>query len=441
MRHSRLYPLYALGLLWTAGVLRFVDLQILAVLLEPIKAEFLLSDTQLALLGGLAFALLYGGLGIPVAWLAERYSRRIIIATAVTLWSGMTILCGQAHSFASLFLARVGVGMGEAGAYAPSTSLLADYFPAAKRGRACAVLASAIPVGVLTGFLVGGIVAQHWGWRMAMTVAGLPGLLVGLLVWLTLADPVRESRRHSLPTRGFVSECRLLWQRPGYARVVMAACLFTLGAVGSGVWLPSYFIRHHGMGSASIGLWMAGLYGVGGLVGSLAGGWLAERFDRDGSGSAYARVGQWSLLLALPLLPLVLLNSSPVQALCIHFGVSVLMHMNVGPVLTLLQQLGGQSQRALSQAFSVLVSNIVALPLGPLFVGLCSDHLGPQLGTRVIGLAIMVLLLASWGLAAWQFRSAARQLMGSRPDGKSCEADQGELATGLGEEMAVRITG
>lgn len=410
MLHSRLYPRYVLGLLWAAGVLRFVDLQILAVLLEPIKAEFLLSDTQLALLGGLAFALLYGGLGIPVAWLAERYSRRIIIATAVTLWSAMTVLCGQAHSFAALFVARVGVGLGEAGAYAPSTSLLADYFPAAKRGRACAVLASAIPVGVLTGFIVGGMVAQHWGWRMAMTVAGAPGLLLGILIWLTLADPTREKLDQTLPTRHFIAECHQLWQRPGYAQVLMAACLFTLGAVGSGMWLPSYFIRHHGMDSANVGLWMAGLYGVGGLVGSMTGGWLAERFDRDGSGAAYARISQWSLLLALPLLPLVLLNPSPVPALCVHFGVTLLMHMNVGPVLTLLQQLGGENQRALAQAFSVLTSNIVALPLGPLFIGLCSDHLGALLGTRVIGLAILLLLLLSWSLAALMFWSAARQL-------------------------------
>lgn len=405
------YSTYVLALLWAAALLRFVDLQILAVLLEPIKAEFLLTDTQLALLGGLAFALLYGGLGIPVAWLAERYSRRRIIAIAITLWSAMTVLCGQAHSFASLFLARVGVGLGEAGAYAPSTSLLADYFPPARRGRACAVLATAIPVGVLTGFLIGGIVAERWGWRMAMTVAGLPGLLVGALIWLTLADPARENTGMALPPAGgFLQQSRALWQRPGYAHVVVAACLFTLGAVGSGVWLPSYFIRHHGMSTAAIGMWMAGLYGIGGLLGSLLGGALAQRCDRDGTGRAYALVSQWSLLLTLPLLPLVLLNPAPLPALCIHFGVTVLMHMNVGPVLTLLQQLGGQYQRALAQAFSVLVSNIVALPLGPLFIGYCSDQLGPLWGTRTLGLAILALLLLTWPLAAWQFSRAAARL-------------------------------
>ena len=405
------YSSYVLALLWAAALLRFVDMQILAVLLEPIKAEFALTDTQLALLGGLAFAVLYGGLGIPVAWLAERCSRRRIIGIAVIVWSSMTVLCGLAQSFTSLFLARVGVGLGEAGAYAPSTSLLADYFPPGRRGRACAVLATAIPAGVLTGFLVGGLVAERWGWRTAMTVAGLPGLLVGLLILLTLADPARERVGTALPqAAGFLDQSRALWQRPGYSQVVTAACLFTLGAVGSGIWLPSYFVRHHGMTTGDVGLWMAGLYGIGGLLGSLLGGMLAQRWDRDGSGCSYARVSQWSLLLTLPLLPLVLLNPSPLTALCIHFGVTVLMHMNVGPVLTLLQHLGGQHQRALAQAFSVLVSNMVALPLGPLIIGYCSDQLGSVLGTRTLGIAILALLLLSWPMAAWQFRRAAQML-------------------------------
>ena len=172
------YRYYVLILLWLVAVLRFVDLQILAVLLEPIRREFDFSDTQLALLGGLAFALFYGGLGLPVAWLADRFSRRNIIAAAVSLWSLMTTLCGSAGSFAGLFLARMGVGIGEAGAYPPSTSLLADYFRPKERAMACAVLASAIPVGVFVGFLVGGLVAEYWGWRRAFQVVGIPGVLL-----------------------------------------------------------------------------------------------------------------------------------------------------------------------------------------------------------------------------------------------------------------------
>ena len=407
------YANYVLAVLWLVAVLRFVDLQILAVLLEPIKAEFLLTDTQLSLLGGLAFALFYGALGLPVAWMAERYSRRTIIACAVALWSLMTALCGMATGFASLFIARMGVGVGEAGAYPPSTSLLADYFPPHQRGRAYAILAAAIPFGVLVGFLAGGFISQSYGWRTALQVVGLPGLVVGALVFCTIREPLRgklDTARCGTRSETFLQSCRGLWQLPAYRSVILAACMFTLGAVGSGMWLPSYFIRHHGMDSAEVGLWMAGLYGGGGLIGSLLGGSLAQHFNHDGSGRAYARISQWSLLAALPLLPLVLLGKSATLALSCHLGVTVLMHMNVGPVLTLVQQLGGVQRRAIAQAFSVLISNLVALPIGPLFIGIFSDHFSAIFGTQTLGLAILALLLVSWSLAAVLFRQTAERL-------------------------------
>jgi predicted MFS family arabinose efflux permease len=413
MHNHKYYRCYVLALLWAAALLRFVDLQILAVLLEPIKAEFHLSDTELALLGGLAFALFYAALGIPVAWLAERYSRRTIIAIAVSLWSLMTMLCGQAGSFAALFLARMGVGVGEAGAYPPTTSLLADYFPPSLRGRACAVLASAIPIGVLAGFLAGGFINAAYGWRLTLQLVGLPGVLLGCLLLLTLKEPVRGASEHQnrTGTANNFWECSVaLWQRRGFASLVAAACVFTLGASGSGLWMASYFMRRYALSSSETGLWMAVVYGGGGLLGSLAGGWLAQRLDRDGSGRAFARLCQWSLLATLPLLPLVLLNPSPRFALSALLGITILMHMNVGPVLTLLQLLGGPQRRALAHAYSLLVTNLAALPLGPLLVGVMSDWLGPQLGSRALGLAILVLLALSWPLAAWLFARTARQL-------------------------------
>lgn len=407
------YRWYVLGLLWCVALLRFVDLQILAVLLEPIKAEFLLTDTQLALLGGFAFALFYGLLGVPIAWVAERHSRRNIIAFAVSLWSVMTALCGYATGFATLFLARMGVGIGEAGAYPPSTSLLADYFPPQQRGRVYAILTSAIPIGVLTGFLVGGVVAQQQGWRMALQVVGLPGLLVGLLVYTTVAEPRRaDIGRESLGgVRALWQQSKTLLQLRSYRHVVAGACLFTMGATGSGLWIPSFFIRHHGFTGAEIGMWMAGLYGAGGLLGSLLGGWLGEKFDRDGSRQMFAAVCQWSLLTSLPLLPFVFLNGDAKAALCIHFFVVVLMHMNTGPVLTLIQHLAGPGRRALAHAFSVLASNLIGLPLGPLFVGLFSDHFAPHWGSQTLGIAILVLLLSSWVVGCWHFRRAG-QLLG-----------------------------
>lgn len=407
-----LYCWYVLGLLWCVALLRFVDMQILAVLLEPIRGEFQLNDTQLALLGGLAFALFYGVLGLPVAWLADRFDRRAIIAAAVTLWSLMTALCGFATSFAALFLARIGVGIGEAGAYPPSTALLADYFPPQQRGRACAILASAIPAGVFVGFLVGGTVSTAWGWRAALMVVGLPGILLGLLTLLTVREPARGSfdDAHANRTAPPFRAClRSLLREPAYMHIVLGACLFTLGATGSGIWIASYFIRHHGFSGAQIGLWLALLYGGGGMCGALAGGWLGQRCGRHaGDPAGFARLCCWSLLATLPFVPFVFLNASAQAALLLHLPIVVLMHMNTGPVLTLIQQCAGPARRAVAHAVSVLVSNVIALPLGPLLVGMFSDWFTPVLGTRALGIAIAGLLLLAWSWSAWHFRQAAR---------------------------------
>jgi predicted MFS family arabinose efflux permease len=404
------YRWYVLALLWLVAVLRFVDLQIFAVLLEPIRREMALTDTQLALLGGLAFAVFYATLGLPIAWLADRSNRRNIIAGAVTLWSLMTVLCGQAGSFAALFLARMGVGVGEAGAYPPTTSLLADYFPAGLRARACAVLASAIPAGVCVGFLVGGLVAQHWGWRAAFSVVGLPGIVAGLVVLLTLREAPRSvdpAARSETMRDGL----RVLWASRAYRHVVTATCLFTLGAAGSGVWMPSFFMRQHGFDSAQVGAWMALLYGAGGLCGALGGGWLSQHLANTRGGNAWhARVCAWSLAGTMPLLPFLFLHPSPGAALVFLGMMTTLMHMNSGPVLALVQTLGGCRRRALAHAFSMLVTNLVALPLGPLFVGLCSDIFSPRFGSSVLGLAMLALLLLAWAGAVLYFLRAASWL-------------------------------
>ncbi len=407
------YRWYVLTLLWCVALLRFVDMQILAVLLEPIRAEFLLSDTQLALLGGLAFALFYGGLGLPVAWLADRCDRRAIVAAAVTVWSVMTALCGFATSFATLFLARLGVGIGEAGAYPPSTSLLADYFSPQQRGRAYAILASAIPAGVFAGYLIGGMVSERWGWRTAMTVVGLPGIVLGLLVMLSVREPRRGAfdPQQECAAPPFLACLHSLLRDRVYCHIVAGACLFTLGAAGSGIWIASYFIRHHGFSGAQIGLWLALLYGGGGLCGALAGGWLGQRLGRHaGDMCGYARVCCWSLLGTLPFVPLVFLNAAPYAALALHLPVVILMHMNTGPVLTQIQHRAGPARRAVAHAVSVLVSNLVALPLGPLVVGMFSDRFGAVLGTQALGFAIAGLLLLAWSWSAWHFGQAAREL-------------------------------
>lgn len=428
------YRYYVLVLLWLVAVLRFVDLQILAVLLEPIRREFDFSDTQLALLGGLAFALFYGSLGLPVAWLADRCSRRNIIAAAVSLWSLMTALCGSAGSFLGLFLARMGVGIGEAGAYPPSTSLLADYFRPKERAMACAVLASAIPVGVFVGFLVGGLVAEYWGWRRAFQVVGIPGVVLGLVVLLTLREPQRGGMEDAaIPSvrEPMWQSIRILLQQRSYRWLLAASCCFTLGAAGSGVWIPAWFMRQHGLDAGTVGLWMALLYGGGGLAGALSSGWFCQRLEDPAvPGSGAARVSALSLMFCLPLIPFVF-NLPVAGAAFVFLGmITFLMHMNTGPVLQLLQQAGGPARRAMAHAVSVLLSNIIALPLGPLFVGLCSDWLGPRFGPPVLGWAILALMLVAWTAASWCFIRVLKDLKaGEQPASAAQDPQEEAFAT------------
>jgi predicted MFS family arabinose efflux permease len=299
--------------------------------------------------------------------------------------------------------------------------LLADYFAPHQRLRALAILASAIPAGVFVGYLAGGLAAQAWGWRAALQIVGLPGLLIGLLVWLTIREPERgamdEQRGPVAPAEPLVLALRALASNAAYCHVVAGACLFTLGATGSGVWIASYFIRQHGFTGAEIGLWLALLYGGGGICGTLCGGWLAEKTG------ASARLCAVSLVLALPFTPYVFLGSDRILTLLLHLPVTVLMHMNTGPVLTLIQQLCGAHRRAVAHAVSVMISNLVALPLGPLLVGLFSDQFAPLFGAQALGIGITLLLITTWPMAAWQFTRAANaigaeyNISGPRPVG------------------------
>ncbi|MEX2524775.1 MAG: MFS transporter, partial [Gammaproteobacteria bacterium] len=272
---SNAYRNYVIVLIWLVMLFRFVDMQIIAVLLESIRQEFDFTDTQLGLLGGIAFALFYAALGIPIAWMADRYNRRNIIAVAVGLWSLMTAACGMATGFISLFLARIGVGVGEAGGIPPSYSLISDYIAREKRGTVFAILNSSIPVGVFVGFMVGGWVNEYYGWRAAFFVVGFPGIFLALLVRFTLREPPRgysEQQQTTMEPSALKDTFRYLWGLKSYRHIVLATSIMTLGAYGSGIWIPSFFIRIHGMGVAEIGTWLAFIYGIGGALGTTLGG-------------------------------------------------------------------------------------------------------------------------------------------------------------------------
>jgi predicted MFS family arabinose efflux permease len=430
------YQAYLVTILWLVMLLRFVDLQIISVLLESIKKEFVVSDTQLGLLSGLGFAIFYAALGIPIAWLADRSNRRNIIAVSLGLWSAMSALCGAAGSFATLFLARVGVGVGEAGGTAPTYALVADCFHPRRRATIFAVLNSATPAGVFVGFMIGGYMNAHYGWRAAFMTVGLPGLFVALLVWLTIREPPRgmlEHRSAAVVPEPIRASIRYLTRVPAYRHLVMGSTIFTLGAMGSGIWIASYFMRVHHMAGGTVATWLAFIFGGGGVLGSIVGGLVTDRLaGTTGDKRWYAWFPAACTAAVLPFSFFVYLWPNPIQALIAQIAVAILMHAWMGPVYGIVQGLAGVRRRAVAAAVNQLAINLIAYGFGALFVGLASDYLRPWYGEASLGYAILLVVVLAYTLAATHFFLAARTI---RRDLQIAEADGSVEASGLGHTV------
>ncbi len=411
---TRAYRIYVLGLLLMVYIFNFLDRQILAVLLESIKLEFRFTDTQLGLLGGMAFALFYSTLGIPIAWLADQYNRRNIIAVAMALWSAMTALCGMATGFTSLFLTRVGVGVGEAGGMPPAYSLISDYFPPERRGTALAVMGMGVPLGVLVGFLVGGWVNEFFGWRTAFMVVGIPGIILALVLWITLREPPRgqyDTEQELGRTPPFQSTIRYLWQRPACRHLTMAASLYGLAGWGAGIWQPSFFMRLHGMGSGEAGTWLAFVFGLSGAAGSMLGGVLGDRmFKATGDPRWYMWLSAGGIFLGIPFVFLVYLWQTPIPALLFLIVPTIFGHMYMGPVMAMLLGIAGARRRALASAIYGLVINLVAMGVGPLLVGISSDYLLPRYGDESLRYSILTVVVFATSWAAVHFLLANKTL-------------------------------
>ena len=395
-------------------IFNFLDRQILAVLLQSIKLEFSFSDTQLGLLGGLAFAVFYSVLGIPIAWLADRFNRRNIIAVALCLWSAMTAACGLTTGFTSLFLTRVGVGVGEAGGLPPSYSLLSDYYPPERRGTAMAVMGMGIPLGVLCGFLVGGWVNQYFGWRTAFMVVGIPGVLLAILLWITLREPPRglfDNTGMAGQTPTLLATLRFLWKRRACPHLFLAAALYGLSGWGAGIWQPSFFMRSHGMSSAEVGTWLAFVFGLSGATGAFLGGAIGDRVYRStGDPRWYMWISGAGILVAIPFVFLVYLWPTPVPALLFLIVPTVLGHMYLGPVMAMLLAIAGARRRALTSAIYGFIISLISMGLGPLSVGMLSDYLQPDYGSDSLRYAILGVVIITTFWAAVHFLLAARHL-------------------------------
>jgi MFS family permease len=411
------YRAYVLFVLVVVYTFNFIDRQIVGILAPPIKADLGLTDTQLGLLGGFAFALLYTSLGIPIAWLADRVSRVWIMTGALALWSGFTALCGAAQTFGQLFLSRIGVGIGEAGGVAPAYSLLSDYFPPEQRARALAVYSFGIPIGSALGLIFGGIIASRVDWRAAFVIVGLAGLAIAPLFRLTVREPVRgqyDPPPARAGTASFREVLNALAGKSSFWILSLGAACSSIMGYGLFFWLPSFFVRSYGLTLMEVSLYFGSIALFGGIPGIWMGGWLADRFGAR-SRAAYGLVPAFAFVASLPFL--VFGTLAPNEWLSfVSFAVCYAMSLAwLGPVVSAVQHLVMPSMRATASAIFLFINNLIGLGAGTVILGAISDGLADRFGTESLRYAILsgtVFYVMSAALMALASRRLARDWHG-----------------------------
>lgn len=411
------YRHYVLAILVLGYVINVVDRTVMGILIQPIKVEFGLSDTQLGFLGGLAFALFYATLGIPIAALADRTSRTKVLAAALVLWSAMTALCGLAVGFYTLLLARIGTAVGEAGGSPPSHSLIADYFPSKERATALSIYALGVPIGVSLGSLIGGWGSDLVGWRMTFIWAGVPGVFIGLLVLLTMREPARGGAdgaaavtRAAASTTPPVREVlTFLWRKRSFRHLSLAAALHSAVWYGGSTWNAPFFIRSHAMSAGEAGSWLALFAGIA-TIGTLLGGVLSDRLSvRYGDKRWYMWVPGIATLAMVPFQFLAYLAPS-MDIVAPSFAVMVILaSVFFGPSFAMTQGLVSLRMRAVAASVLLFVQTLIGLGMGPFVTGMLSDALVARFGTQSLRYALIVIGLANiW--AAFHYFSGARHL-------------------------------
>lgn len=409
------YKRFALLMLTVVYTFNFIDRQLLVILQEPIKADMNLSDAQLGLLSGFSFALIYVTAGIPIAYIADRNNRRNIITYSLAVWSGMTALSGFAQNYWQLLMARIGVGLGEAGGSPPAHAMISDYYPPHQRGTALSIYSSGIYIGILFGFLFGGMLAQTLGWRTTFLVMGVPGILFALLFRFTVKEPLRgqfDSQSHK-KAPSFSATWQLLKTKPSFWYISLGCAFTAYASYGNGNFFPSFLIRNHGFSLAEAGATLALASGVAGAIGTFLGGYLGDKLAvRDKRW--YLWIPMIAGIIALGPYVFLLLSDNPTVVVCLLFGANILGAMYFGPSLALGQSLVPPSMRALSSAVLFFILNMIGLGLGPLMTGLQSDWLGPQFGDQSLRYSMIITAMSNI-VAIIMFALAARRLLRDLP--------------------------
>ena len=379
-----------LTLLLLAYIFNFLDRQILGILAGSIIADLKLTDAEFGAIAGIAFAILYSVLGVPLAMLADRTSRAKVIAGAVAVWSAFTALCGTATSFGQLFFYRLGVGVGEAGGVAPAYALLSDYFPPHRRARALAIFSLGIPLGLAAGTLIGAYLAAWVDWRAAFLVMGVAGLVLAPIMLIFVRDlprPKQAAGDHVPSSRAFP----IIARKPTFWLMAAAASCSSLAGYGLALWVPSVLERSFGFSLIERGHFLAALFFIGGTAGVFMGGWLADRLGQSDR-RWYGRLPAIAWLITAPTFFLGLMSPDPWLAWPLLLIPNALNILWLGPVTTAVQHLVAPPMRATASASFLLINNLIGLGVGPTLIGALSELFKERYGTEALRYATVSVL-------------------------------------------------
>lgn len=405
------YRYYALAVLTLVYIFNFIDRQVIVILSEYIIEDLNLSLTQYGMLSGIAFAAIYCFFGIPIARVADKGNRRNVIAVSLTIWSLFTALCGSAQNFWQLFAARFGVGIGEAGGSPPAHSMVSDIFPVSERGTALSIYSLGVYGGILIGYVGGAYLVQWFDWRVAFIVVGLPGILLAILLRLTVKEPPRgfsvvktESKAESKAESEEVDEettfkevLALLWSRKAFRHLALACALHAFVTYGVGNFMVIFLSRVHEMPNLEIGKLYGLVAGIGGLAGTFAGGWLADRFsNKTGDQNWYIWVAMFSTLAAIPFALVTFLVMDTGQTATLSWALPVFFGgFYLAPCIAMTHGMVGLRMRALSSAVLFFFLNLIGLGLGPILTGAVADLMVPAYGTDGIRYAMSLTVLVN----------------------------------------------
>ena len=389
---------FVLALLTIVYIFNFIDRQVINILAEAIKNDLGFSDAQIGIMTGTAFAVFYSTMTIPISRIADKGNRKNVLSICLAIWSCMTALTGMVNSFWQMAIARMGVGIGEAGGVPTSYSILGDTFPAKERGRAMSIYSLGTSLGVFFAFAIGGYFLVEYGWRACLWIVGLPGILLSIIIYFTIKEPKRgatdkvDLAQREMPSLKEVF--KIVFKKKTFSLITFAKGFHNFVGYAMSAFLPIFLIRVHEMPVKAMSLGLGLAIAIGGILGSFTAGFLSDYLGKRHVGW-YSWVGSIGRILYLIPLYVVLTASDPWMAIYFTVGLTFCQALGTGPAVVVMQGIVDAKIRASTAALYLMISGLLGLGFGPLVIGIISDWLEPSYGVESIRYALMFLVVPS----------------------------------------------